>query len=173
MTTNDDHHRPAVPGARWGAALTSDLTVGQQIAVKDHIRQARAGLKPGLRSNLWASVQIYELEAGLKLGARGDRALRAAIDLIRDTGWLRGERGFVLGGYVMAREPDSRARAIDWQQVAGHVDRMPGTESAKAALRVAVSLAGGAAVDFHDQLQMLGREDRRAVRRAVKFASRA
>lgn len=159
------------PGATNGAAITSDLTVGETVDPAARVEQARRGVHGGWRTNLWVSAALHELETGLRWGARESAPQRAAVELIIETGWLYGLRGWYLGTMVNARTPGERERHIDWSAVLGRVDALPATASEKAVLRIAAGLAGGGPVDVGAELGQVSRRHRRAVRRALRQAT--
>lgn len=164
------------PGTRWpgmkdGAALTSDLTIGERINVADRVHQVQTGAPAGIRTNLAISAIIDELERGLRKAAT-TRAQRAAVTLIRSTGWLHQAQGWHLGTFVQARDPDNDERHLNWTTAAEQADQFADNPSKAAVLRIAASLAGGASVNLDSELAVLTGADRRAVRLAFKSATR-
>jgi len=170
--TTQEHGAQPWPGARHGAALTADLTVGDVVDPAVRVEQTRHGLQGGWRTNLWVSAALSELETGLRRGARTSAPARAAVELVIETGWLNGMRGWHLGSMVVARKPHQRERHIDWSAVLDRVDSLPASGSEKAVLRIAAGLAGGGPVDLGTELAELHHRHRRAVRRALRQATR-
>jgi hypothetical protein len=159
------------PGVVDGAALTSDLTVGETVHQPSRTLAVRSGVAPGWRTNLWVYASLNDLAAGLRRGAKGRAATRAAVDLVSETGWLEGHRGWHFGGAVEAREPGSRARYVNWARLHLRADSIPATASEQAVLKIAASLAGGGPVDLAVALAALTRRDRALVRRALRRAA--
>jgi|ThiBio_1000_plan_1041568.scaffolds.fasta_scaffold02828_3 hypothetical protein len=159
------------PGVMNGAALTSDLTVGETVHLPSRVTALHAGAAPGWRSNLWVHATLNDLAAGLRRGAKGSAATRAAVGLVSETGWLHGHRGWHFGGAVQAREPGRRARYVDWVGLHRRADSIPATPSEQAVLKIAASLAGGGPVDLAVALAALTRRDRASVRRALHRAT--
>ena len=129
--------------------------------------------------NAQTDVTVAALgEAGhdaLRRGVGSDRAGRAAIELVAETGWTSGERGLHLLGAHTQATGDPQARTLDWHSVVRHIhtasDTLPATDSELRVLRVAASLAGGGPVDLREVLQGLTPAHRRAVRRALRRAT--
>lgn len=131
--------RAESPGVVAGAALTSDLTVGETVHLPTRMLAVRSGVAPGWRGNLWVYASLNDLATGLRRGAKGSAATRAAVDLVSETGWLEDHRGWHFGATVEAREPGCRARHVNWAELHRRADSIPATTSEQAVLKIAAS----------------------------------
>lgn len=108
----------------------------------------------------------------MRRGARGDSATVAAVELVIATGWTTGVHGFHLGAHVKASA--GPARQLDWHGVymAACGTSIPVSDADRQVLRTAALLALQAPLDVPDALEELSPQQRGAVLRAVRTASR-